>query len=225
MQRPQFEIADIIKRFASEYIQKYSPNGYILRNLNALLYCRTAALGGHIDRCNCCGKERISYNSCGNRHCPKCQATKQAFWAEDRINEAFPVKHYHIVFTVPEQLNQICLLDSKWFYAHLFDAVWDILRTFGYSHYGVESGSICALHTWGQNLSLHPHVHCIVPAIGYSLKGKMILIGKNGKFLYPVCMLSAAFRKKFLNTIEKHLKHRELLSQYQPIINKLWTIP
>jgi len=225
MQHPVFEIADIIERFGKQYIGKYQPNAYILRILDALTKCRTPALGGHKYLCDCCGKERIGYNSCGNRHCPKCQATKQAFWAEDRMNEALKVKHFHIVFTVPEELNTICLLDSKWFYNQLFQNVWGTLQTFGYSHYGIESGAICVLHTWGQNLSLHPHIHCIVPAAGFTLRGNLKRISKKGKYLYPVQMLSSTFRGKLMGCIKNKLKHRGLLPLYQPLIDKAWRKP
>ena len=126
--------------------------------------------GGHKDVCDCCGKQRISYNSCGNRHCPKCQSNKQAIWVDNRISDALDGKYFHVVFTVPEALNPVCLLDIKWFYTTMFECVWSVLQTFGYSHYGVENGAICVLHTWGQNLSLHPHIHCIVPAAGQTLK-------------------------------------------------------
>jgi hypothetical protein len=184
--------------------------------------CRTAAVGGHKYRCDNCGCEHISYNSCRNRHCPKCQSTKQAFWVEERLKNAYPVKHYHLVFTVPEALNEICLIDSKWFYNHLFAAVWNTLQSFGYSHYAVESGAICILHTWGQNLSLHPHVHCIVPALGYTVKGSMKQIGKAGKYLYPVTRLSLKFRGKFMAGVKKYLAGEDLLSQYHDHINKAW---
>lgn len=221
MQGQTFELADIIKRFGRQYIDRYHPNAYILRTLDALAKCRTAALGGHKYRCDCCARERISYNSCRNRHCPKCQATSQAFWAEDRMKQALKVKHFHIVFTVPHELNTICLLDSKWFYNALFQSVWAVLHTFGYSHYGVESGAICVLHTWGQNLSLHLHIHCIVPAAGFTLAGNLKRISKKGKFLYPVRMLSPTFCGKLLLSIENQLKHRGLLTQYQPLINSV----
>jgi hypothetical protein len=228
MKGQAFELADIIKRFGRQYIDAYRPNAYILRTLDALLKCRTAALGGHKYKCGCCAKERISYNSCRNRHCPKCQAAKQAFWAEDRMQQALKVKHYHIVFTVPHELNAICLLDSKGFYSALFQSVWDVLRTFGYSHYGVESGAICVLHTWGQNLGLHLHIHCIVPAAGFTLAGNLKRIGKKGKFLYPVLMLSPSFRRELLRLTGNMLKHRGLLTQCQPLIDivraKNWVV-
>jgi hypothetical protein len=181
MSRTKWEISDVIRKFGRQFLEKHQPNEYQKRVLKALLQCRTSALGGHKEVCSCCGKVRISYNSCGNRHCPKCQSAKQAFWIEDLLEKSLPVKHYHIVFTVPHELNTICMLNSAMFYSNLFKAVWDTLRTFGYTHFGVESGAICVLHTWGQNLSLHPHIHCIVPAIGLSLAGNMKPIGKNGK--------------------------------------------
>lgn len=147
MRRPKHEVAEIIRGFGSRFVESCQPNTYQLRTLDALTKCRTAALGGHKYHCDSCGKEQISYNSCRNRHCPKCQTAEQAFWVEDRIENAYSVKHFHIVFTLPEELNTICLLDSQWFYNHMFATVWDTLRTFGYSHYGVESGAICVLHT------------------------------------------------------------------------------
>jgi hypothetical protein len=161
--RTQFEVAQIVDRFGQQFVEQYRPNSFIVRTIDALQKCRTAKLGGHIDYCDCCGEQRISYNSCGNRHCPKCQGAKQALWVEDRMNDALDCKYFHIVFTVPEELNQICLLDSTLFYKILFESVWNVLQQFGYTKYGVESGAICVLHTWGQNL-MHPHIHCIVPS-------------------------------------------------------------
>lgn len=223
MSRPKHEVAEIIERFGNRFMEKHHPNSYQLRVLGALSMCRTSALGGHKYRCNHCGREHISYNSCRNRHCPKCQGVKQTFWVEDRINNAYPVKHYHIVFTVPEVLNAICQLNSKWFYNLLFTTVWDTLRSFGYSHYGVESGAVCMLHTWGQNLSLHPHIHCIVPALGYTLRGRMKHISKGGKYLYPVTQLSLKFRGKLMESIKKCLIKNGLLSHYKPVLEKAWS--
>ncbi len=226
--RTAFEIADVISRFGRDYITHCNPNTYILRTLDALSKCRTSALGGHKERCDCCGKERISYNSCRNRHCPKCQAGKQAIWGEERMMQAIPVKHYHVVFTLPDVLNDICQLDSRSFYSAMFQSVWDTLRTFGYSHYGVESGAICVLHTWGQNLSLHPHIHCIVPATGLSLKSTFKTIGKKGKYLYPQKMLSATFKGKMMQSIKARLRLKGMLTQHQPTINaayqKQWVV-
>ena len=222
MERPRFEVAQIIDRFGQQYVDDCEPNSFMVRTLDALQKCRTSALGGHKDICDSCGRERISYNSCGNRHCPKCQGAKQALWVEDRMNDALDVKYFHIVFTVPEKLNQICLLGSREFYKTMFECVWSVLRTFGYSHYGVESGVICVLHTWGQNLSLHPHMHCIVPAAGLTLSENLKRITKKGKYLYPVLMLSPAFRSILLKKIKQQLKLSKQLPQYQSLLDEVW---
>lgn len=225
MSRPQYEVADVIERFGKQFYAEGNPNQYQQRILNALSICRTSELGWHKDVCDCCGKERISYNSCRNRHCPKCQSARQAFWIEDLIQTTLPVKHYHIVFTVPHELKTVCLLDSKWFYGQLFASVWDTLRQFGYIHFGVEGGAVCVLHTWGQNLTLHPHIHCIVPAVGETLAGNMKDIGSNGKFLYPVEQLSVVFRGKLMESIKRNLKKQSLLMQHQALINAAWKKP
>jgi hypothetical protein len=225
MSRPQYEVTDVIEQFGQQFYAQCKPNLYQRRILNALSICRTSQLGWHKDVCDCCGKERISYNSCRNRHCPKCQSARQAFWIEDLLETTLPVKHYHIVFTVPHELNTICLLDSKWFYGQLFAAVWDTLRQFGYTHFGVEGGAVCVLHTWGQNLTLHPHIHSIVPAVGETLAGNMKHIGSNGKFLYPVEQLSPVFRGKLMESIKRNLKKQSLLMQYQALINAAWKKP
>src|ERR1035437_7040246 len=214
MVRPQFEVAQIINRFGREYIEQYKPNSFTLRTLDALQKCRRSALGGHKDVCDRCNKERISYNSCGNRHCPKCQSNKQAIWADDRMSDALEVKYFHVVFTVPEALNQICLLDSKRFYSALLECAWSVLQTFGYSHYGVETGAVAVLHTWGQNLSLHPHIHCIVPAAGYTLDGQWKEIGHSCKYLYPVHQMSDTFKGKFLDSLKRALRKQNELSLF-----------
>ena len=220
--RPQYEVADVIERFGQQFYLECKPNQFQQRVLNALSLCRTSALGWHKEVCDCCAKERISYNSCRNRHCPKCQSARQTFWVEDLLETTLPVKHYHIVFTVPHELNTVCLLDSKWFYGQLFSTVWDTLRQFGYTHFGVESGAVCVLHTWGQNLSLHPHIHCIVPATGETPAGNMREIGGSGKYLYPVTQLSIVFRGKLMESIKRNLKKQSLLSQHQSLVNAVW---
>jgi len=222
MSRPHFQLAQIIDHFGEAYIKECHPNGFILRTLNALRVCRTSNLGGHKDRCDNCGEIRVSYNSCGNRHCPKCQAAKQAIWVEDTSRRIIDTKYFHIVFTVPDDLNTICLLDSKAFYTALFASVWNTLHAFGYTHYGVESGALAILHTWGQNLSLHPHIHCLIPAAGYTLDGKFKRIGRKGKYLYNVKMLSKAFRDNMLKRLKKQLQKRDKLPAFQAKIDKAW---
>jgi len=228
MARNHVEMASVIKRYGAGFVVQCNPNVYQLNVLNALQLCRTATLGGHKDKCDntSCGHEQYSYNSCGNRHCPKCQVARQMLWAEDRMRDALSVKHFHIVFTVPEELNEICLLNSKAFYEAQFDSIWDTLRSFGYSHYGVETGAICVLHTWGQNLSLHPHVHCIVPSVGLNLRDKLIPIGNEGKYLYPVRQLSTVFRAKLLERLKQNLKKQNLLTTvHQQIIDICYAKP
>lgn len=220
MQKKGFEIADAIRQFGPSFIHQHNPNPWQLRTLDALSKCKTSALGGHKYRCNHCGKEHIVYNSCRNRHCPKCQGVENSFWIEDRIRSVLPVGHYHIVFTVPETLNRICMLDSRWFYQRMFASVWETLRQFGYIHFGVESGAICVLHTWGQNLSLHPHIHCIVPAAGLGLAGDLRHIGKNKHYLYPVRNLSRVFRAKFMEATGKHPQQFQM--QHKADIKKAW---
>jgi len=217
-----YQVAHVIEEFGDDFVKAHQPNTWTTRTLNALQICRTAALGGHKERCDHCEKIRISYNSCRNRHCPKCQGSKQAFWIEDVSKRIIDTKYFHVVFTVPEQLNTICLLDSKRFYSILFTSVWQSLRTFGYTHYGVESGALAILHTWGQNLSLHPHIHCLVPAAGIDLFDNMKKISKKGKYLYPVKKLSIEFRSHLMKRIKKHLKVNNQLTKHQSLIDKVW---
>lgn len=225
MSRPQFEVADVINLFGFRFLEECHPNSYQVRILSALSVCRTASLGGHKEVCDCCGKTRISYNSCRNRHCPKCQASKQAAWVDNLLGTVLPVKHYHIVFTVPHLLNRLCQINSKWFYNQLFAAVWETLRQFGYTRFGVETGAVCVLHTWGQNLSLHPHIHCIVPAAGETLSGKMKHIGTSERFLYPVKQLSHVFRGKMTGRIKRYLEKQQLTEQYRSLLKESWNKP
>lgn len=222
MKHNNYEVVQIIEQFGDDFVKEHHPNTWTTRTLNALKICRTAALGGHKEKCDHCGKIRISYDSCRNRHCPKCQGSKQAFWIEDVSKRIIDTKYFHVVFTVPEQLNVICLLDSRKFYSILFQSVWQSLRTFGYTHYGVESGALAILHTWGQNLSLHPHIHCLVPAAGIDLLGDIKKITKKGKYLYPVKKLSIEFRSHMMKRLKKQLRGNNQLSKYQSLIDKVW---
>lgn len=225
MVRTRFEMASVIKRYGAEFRMQCSPNNYQLTVLNALQQCRTAELGGHKDRCDSCGTQQYSYNSCGNRHCPKCQLARQMLWTEDRMRDSPGVKHFHIVFTVPDELNPVCMTDSLFFYESLFACVKETLCAFGYSHYGVETGAICVLHTWGQNLSLHPHVHCIVPAVGITPRGEIKHIGNEGKYLYPVRQLSVVFRGKLMERLKQNLNKKELLATHQGTIDRCYAKP
>ena len=226
--RPKLELADVVNKFGADLYAKGKLTPLQLKVLGRIADCRTRALGGHEEKCDSCGNIRYSYNSCGDRHCPKCQAAKQAFWIDNLMQNTLPVKHYHIVFTLPHQLNAVCLHNQRMYYDLLFAAVWNTLRSFGYSHFGVESGAVAVLHTWGQNLSLHPHIHCIVPAAGYSLDGRWKNIGSSGRYLYPVHQLSSTFKGKFLDSLKRALrKHDELPlfnDKLQQAYNTRWVV-
>jgi hypothetical protein len=220
--RTRFELADAIHLFGAGLFARTKLTPLQLKVLGKIANCRTAALGGHEEACDNCGTVRYSYNSCGDRHCPKCQAAKQAFWIDDLRQNTLPIKHYHIVFTLPHVLNGVCLHNQRVYYDLLFAAVWHTLRTFGYSHYGVETGAVAVLHSWGQNLSLHPHVHCLVPSAGYTLEKKKKNIGHQGQYLYPVHQMSEAFKVKFLDSFKRTLRKLNELSLFYGELQQAW---
>ena len=220
--RTKYELADAIRLFGDALEQRYALTRVQMGVMEKIAQCRTAALGGHEEICDECSSVRYSYNSCGDRHCPKCQSSKQAIWIDELIQCTLPVKHYHIIFTVPHQLNVIALHNARMFYDLLFKAVWQTLRTFGYSKYGVESGAVAVLHTWGQNLSLHPHLHCIVPTAGYTLKGEWKMVGGNGRYLYPVQQLSMSFKARFLDSLKRSLRKAQELDLFKEKISQAY---
>lgn len=171
--------------------------------LRAIMHCRTAALGGHVDACDSCGSLRISYNSCRNRHCPKCQGHRREEWIRQRQSELLPCPYFHVVFTLPQEINPLALRYTTLVYKSLFEAAWDTLRQFA-SRLGVQPGMVAVLHTWGQNLSLHPHLHCIVPGGGIRGDGLWQRLSHNGKYLFPVRALSKVFRAKYVQCLRTH---------------------
>jgi hypothetical protein len=206
--KPGYELAEVIDRFEDAFEQKHSPNSYVKRTLSALLRCRTSSLGGHVDKCDQCGHIRISYNSCRNRHCPKCQNTHREAWVESRKQDLLPVPYFHVVFTVPDKLNSLFLQHPANLYNILFASIWETIAQFSYTKLHSETGMIALLHTWGQNMSLHPHVHCVVPGGGINFKGewKQVKTSENGKvFLFRVENLSSVFRAKFLCRLNNKL--------------------
>lgn len=210
---PQFEVADLLQNNWNSIENKaLGLNSWQVRTLSALKRCRTAGLGGHIDSCSSCGYLQISYNSCRNRHCPKCQGHKQEAWVQKRQSELLPVPYYHIVFTLPDSLNVYALQYPKELYAILFKASWQTIEAFSKDKKWVSAkiGMIAILHTWGQNLSLHPHLHCIVPGGGVNKQGKwktakVLKSGKASKILFPVKAMSKVFRGKFVALLRKNL--------------------
>jgi hypothetical protein len=205
--RGKKEVSDILREFG-ERIETIGLNTFQLRVFSLLRRCRTADLGGHIDACTECGIVRVSYNSCRNRHCPKCQGNKREEWIQARNSELLPVPYFHVVFTLPEELNALCMFHPKESYSILFKSAWETLRLFASRKY-LKTGMISVLHTWGQNLTLHPHLHCIVPGGGIDKNGKWKNIRVDGKFLFPVKALGKVFRAKYVSM----LRERSLLSQ------------
>ena len=168
-----------------------------LRVMRAIEVCRTAELGGHVDECDTCGSIRISYNSCRNRHCPKCQCLRKQQWIEARKEDLLPIPYFHVVFTIPEELNPLALRNRRTLYGILFRSVSETLIELGRDpkHLGAQIGFISILHTWGQNLMEHPHIHCIVTGGGLSSDGQRWVASRNGFFL-PVKVMSRLFRGK-----------------------------
>jgi len=201
--RPNFEVADIIKTYGDQYRATGKVLAHHLRTLSAIERCRTAELGGHVTVCTDCGISKTSYNSCRNRHCPKCGGFERELWIEDRKRELLPVRYLHIVFTIPEELNIFCRYDPNFCYSLLFRAAWETLNTFAKDEkwLGARAGASMVLHTWGQNLSLHPHVHCIAPAGGLDADGNWTHPKKGGVekgFLFPVKAMSRVFKAIYL---------------------------
>jgi Putative transposase/Transposase zinc-binding domain len=198
------EVADIFRRYGPAY-RIANPLSYSQRRvMRAIEQCRTAALGGHVEVCDSCQHQRISYNSCRNRHCPKCQSLARAKWLQERQAELLPVEYFHVVFTIPEEIAAIAFQNKKEVYGILFRAAAETLRVIAADpkHLGAEIGWIAILHTWGQNLLHHPHLHCLVSGGGISPGGSRWIACRPGFFL-PVRVLSRLFRRLFLEYLEQ----------------------
>ena len=201
MDRPQFEVADVFHRYGANYRQRHATSMSVAqrRLMTAIEVCRTAVLGGHLEQCDQCGHERNAYNPCANRHRPKCQSLARAEWLEDRRSELLDTQYFHVVFTLPEQIAPIAYQNKKVVYGILFRVAADTLRTIAADpkHLGAEIGFFAVLHTWGQNLLHHPHLHCVVAGGGLSPDGTRWISCRPGFFL-PVRVLSRLFRHLFL---------------------------
>lgn len=210
--KPRFEVAHILERFW-EKCDKTRFTAHQKKTLDALKRCRTAALGGHIDACDSCGSIKISYNSCRNRHCPKCQSVEKEMWMIQREEELLPVGYFHVVFTLPHELNPACIHYPDSLYNLLFEAAKYTLLTFANDPkwLGALPGISMILHTWGQNLSLHPHVHCIVSGGGITPEGKWLQPqNASGKFLFPVKAMSKVFRAYFLKQLNLRFQQGQI---------------
>lgn len=209
--RPALELADIFGQHGTSYrlTQPLSPEQR--RVMRAIEQCRTAALGGHVDQCDGCGFRRVSYNSCRNRHCPKCQSLAKARWLEARLADLLPVEYFHVVFTLPEQLAPLALQNKRVVYNLLFATAAATLRIIAADpkHLGAEIGFLAVLHTWSQTLRHHPHLHCVVPGGGLSLDSSHWRNCRQGFFL-SVNVLARLFRRLFLQALARAFEHHKL---------------
>jgi hypothetical protein len=205
------EVADVIRNYGARYLERYHPSREQQQVLIDLLECRTASLGGHLKQCDRCGYEVPVYNSCRNRHCPKCQGASRAAWLQAREQELLDAEYFHVVFTVPNELAGLALQNRRIVYGMLFRAASETLLSIARdpNHLGAEIGYVAVLHTWGQNLHAHPHLHCVVPGGGLSTDGEHWVSCRDGFFL-PVRVLSQLFRGKFLAFLQRAYERQEL---------------
>ena len=213
MNRAAVEVADVFRAYGPEYLAEFgdalsADQQRVLKNVAA---CRTAALGGHVERYNQCGHQRIAYNSCRNRHCPKCQASARAEWLDQQAADLLPVPYFHVVFTLPDELGRLALQNRRVVYGILFQAAAATLLEIAADskHLGAEIGILAVLHTWGQNLAHHPHLHCIVTGGGLSADRSQWVACRKGFFL-PVRVLSRVFRGKFVHLLRRAYQQGEL---------------
>src|SRR5438309_4134929 len=214
MSRPRFEVADIIRSAGTDFVERNRSwlRWTHLKVLRAIARCRTAALGGHIDECTSCGyRATISYNSCRNRHCPKCQTGARERWIAARRRELLPTPYVHVVFTLPPQLASLALQNKKVIYGLLLRTCAETLLEVARNpaHLGAEIGFFSVLHTWNQKLQLHPHVHCVVPAGGLSLDHTR-WIRSRPRFFLPIAVLRRVFRGKFVAALKSAFEHDQL---------------
>jgi len=222
MARSGPEVADIFRRYGAAYRETYGASlcSAQRRVISAIELCRTAALGGHVERCDRCDHQRICYNSCRDRHCPKCQSLARAQWLEDRRSELLDTQYFHVVFTVPQPIAAIALQNKESVYNILFRAAAETLRTIAADpkHLGAQIGFFTVLHTWGQSLFHHPHLHCVVPGGGISPDGTR-WISCRPNFFLPVSVLARLFRRLFLDYLQQAFNASDLqfFSSLEPL--------
>lgn len=207
--RTRFDIGEIIRCHGGEFLCKHNVVAPVRRAFTHMALCRTSALGGHVEVCPECGDMHISYNSCRDRHCPKCQNKEREEWINCRREEIIPVKYFHVVFTLPACLHSVAMAHQAIFYDCMFKAAWATIKAFAENE-GLLTGMTSILHTWGSNLFYHPHIHCIVPGGGtdkhgvwHHLKGC-----KHSDFLFPVAAMSTKFRGRFMSLLTRRLKEK-----------------
>jgi hypothetical protein len=219
---PKHTVADVLN-LEVDHLKEFANTSWHLRTLHAIRKCRTKDLGGHLDWCTDCGKLHLQFNSCRNRHCPTCQGHKQQQWVDAREKELLAVPYFHVVFTLPHHLNTVALQYPEKLYKILFDTVWYTISSFGTKELGAKMGMIAVLHTWGQNLSLHPHLHCIVPKGGVTKAGYWRKGENKDDFLFCVKALSKKFRGAFVARLRKQLPDLPQ-SLYDALFTKKWVV-
>lgn len=223
------EMQEIMKKYGKEYKEKHRMMSYKEKTMEAIEKCRTAEMGSHEEVCDNCGYRKISYNSCRNRHCPKCQSVAREKWIYNRERDLLKVKYFHVVMTIPEELYGIAYQNQSKVYNILFKAVGETLEELGTDkkYLGAQIGFMEVLHTWGQTLVYHPHIHAIVPGGGINKEGKWR--NSKKKFFIPVKVLSRKFRGKFLYYLKQEKlefygknKHLEIKENFDELIGKLY---
>jgi len=212
---PLFEVADIFRAYGADYRSKHELSGPQLSAMEAIEKCRTTALGGHVDQCDRCGHIEISYNSCRNRNCPKCRGSQRAAWVDARELELLPIQYFHLVFTLPHVLIPLARYNPQILYGLLFKIAAETLQTFARNRWDGKLGIIMALHTWGQTMNDHPHVHCIVTG-GVLKNDGSAFVRAPMNFLFPVTALSPVFREKFIDALQAFKDKGELDLSGQP---------
>ena len=210
LRRPHFEVADVFRLYGASYRRAHRLPVPQLEVMSAIERCRTAKLGGHVDECDACGHQRISYNSCRNRHCPKCQANARRKWVEAQKQALLPIEYFHVVFTLPDSLNPLLRWNRRLLLNLLFQAVSKTLLEFADRHLGGEPGITAVLHTWGQTLVEHPHLHCIVTG-GALARDESRWTSCGRGYLFPVRALSQVFRGKYCDSLRHAFAQKQLL--------------
>lgn len=206
----EVSLGAIVRSAGAAYLKAHTTSSIQRKTLRAVAACRTPALGGHRDRCERCHFEHMLWHSCRNRHCPRCQALARARWLHARSEELLPVPYFHVVFTVPDQLNEVAIVAPKLFYELLFRAVGRTLVEIADSRLHASIGALAILHTWGQTLTLHPHIHCVVPGGGFSTTRNKWLGVRKKTFFLPVKVLSRRFRTLLCNALREAWKQGKL---------------
>ena len=226
--RWNYTVNDIIRQHWNT-IQSLGLNRYQLRHLHNISKCHTAELGGVVLTCTDCGHVQYKYHSCRNRHCPSCQGSKREEWIAKQQQYLLNVPYFHVVFTLPSELHQLCLHKPKVMYKILFDASYSTIKTLAKvkKYLGAQTGMTAVLHTWSQNLSLHPHLHCIVPGGGVTKSGQWKATRNNGKYLFPAKVMARIYRAIFIKQLKQLAKQGVISlskSLREKLYNKRWVV-